>query len=260
MSYLDRIYATKREEVEAARRRVPVSDLRSQAVDQPPTRGFLRALQRAERPVALIAEVKAASPSQGSIRPDLDPASVARTYAAAGAQALSVLTDGPYFQGSPANLRAARASCDLPVLRKDFLYDPYQIFEARAMGADAVLLIAAMLADPQIEELHGLAAELGMDALVEVFDEEEAERAVALKCPLIGVNNRDLSNFEVDLSVSERVLPILKPHATTVSESALSAREHVDRVAAAGARAVLIGTAFCASPDIGGKVREVMGW
>lgn len=260
MSYLDRIYATKREEVEAARTRVPLTDLRSKAADEAPPRGFLRALQHADRPVALIAEVKAASPSRGPIRPDLDPAAVAQAYASAGAHALSVLTDGPYFKGSPANLRAARAACDLPVLRKDFLYDPYQIVEARAMGADAVLLIAAMLTDTQIEELHGLAEEFGMDVLVEVFDESEAERALAMKCPLIGVNNRDLSTFEVDLSISERVLPILNPHATTVSESALSSCGDVRRVAEAGARAVLIGTAFCASPDIGGKVREVMGW
>lgn len=260
MTYLSRIYATKREEVESAKARVPLSELRSLARDQAPTRGFLRALAVADRPVALIAEVKAASPSQGSIRPDLDPADVARAYESAGAHALSVLTDAPYFKGSPDNLRAARAACCLPVLRKDFLYDPYQVVEGRAMGADAVLLIAAMLTDRQIEDLHGLAAELGMDVLVEVFDESEARRAIDLKCPLIGVNNRDLSTFEVDLTVSERVLPMLRPHAFTVSESALSAQADVVRVAAAGARAVLIGTAFCASPDVGGKVREVMGW
>jgi indole-3-glycerol phosphate synthase len=203
--------------------------------------------------------VKKASPSKGVIRADFDPEAIAAAYARAGAAALSVLTDVPHFQGSPAYLKIAREASGLPVLRKDFLYDPYQVLEARAWGADAVLLIVAALEDAQLRDLQAFAHELGMDALVEVHTAEETERALAAGCPLIGVNNRDLGDFRTSLEISDRLLPRIAPHALAVSESALETRADLDRVRAAGARAVLIGTTFCAAPDIEGKVREVMG-
>lgn len=208
--------------------------------------------------LALIAEVKKASPSRGLIRPDFDAAEVAAAYARAGAQALSVLTDETYFQGSAENLVRAREAGGLPCLRKDFINDPYQIYEARAWGADAILLIVAGLDDASLADLHRLAVELGMDVLVEVHTDEETDRALALGAPLIGVNNRDLTDFRTTLGTSDRLLPRISPHAFAVSESALESRADLDRVHAAGAGAVLIGTAFCAAPDIEAKVREVM--
>lgn len=260
MSVLDRIFAEKRLEVEARQAQVPLADLRARAVEIPVSeRGFRQALVEADG-VALIAEVKKASPSQGLIRPDFDPAEIAAAYARAGATALSVLTDGPNFQGDARYIGVAKAASGLPALRKDFIYHPYQVWEARLWGADAILLIVASLSDGQIEELHGLAQGIGLDVLVEVHDEAEAERALRLQCPLIGVNNRDLRTFKTELETSERILPILAPHATAVSESAIETHADVLRMQAAGARAVLIGTTFCASPNIEPKVREVMGW
>lgn len=260
MSVLDRIFGVKRQEVADAKLRISEMDLRSQIADAEPPRGFLRALEDASHEdLALIAEVKKASPSKGIIRPDFDPAVIGRAYAAAGATALSVLTDVPHFQGAPENLALARNASGLPALRKDFLYDPYQLYEARAWGADAVLLIVAALEDAQIRDLQALAHELGMDALVEVHTDEETNRALALGCPLVGVNNRDLGDFRTSLAISDNLLPRIAPHAFAVSESALETRADLDRVRGAGARAVLIGTTFCAAPDIEVKVREVMG-
>lgn len=256
---LSRIFDTKHAEVEAAKANMSLDDLRAQVHDSPRPRGFLGALKRADG-VALIAEVKMASPSQGVIRPEFDAAEIAGTYESAGAHALSVLTDREYFRGSPLNLKAARRACLLPVLRKDFIDDPYQVYEARSWGADAILLIVAALEQSQLVELHGLATELGMDVLVEVHTLDEAHRALDGKFPLVGVNNRDLSNFVTDLTFSEALVPQLCRHAYTVSESGLNCRADIDRVAAAGARAVLIGTTFCAAEDIGAKVREVMHW
>ncbi|MGV3616061.1 MAG: indole-3-glycerol phosphate synthase TrpC [Fimbriimonas sp.] len=259
MSVLDRIFAVKREEVAAAKARLSQKELEGRIADADAPRGFLRALEASPDDVALIAEVKKASPSKGLIRPNFDPEAIGRVYAAAGAAALSVLTDVPHFQGAPEYLGLARAASGLPVLRKDFLDDPYQLYEARAWGADAVLLIVAALDDGQLRDLQALAWDLGMDALVEVHTEGETERALAAKCPLIGVNNRDLGDFKTSLAISDRLLPLIAPHATAVSESALETRRDLDRVRDAGARAVLIGTTFCAAPDIEGKVREVMG-
>jgi indole-3-glycerol phosphate synthase len=259
MSKLDEIFAFKRTEVEAAKQSVPLSELVVRAKDASSVRPFRKALESAEG-VALIAEVKKASPSKGVIRADFDAGEIAAQYERAGAHCLSVLTDARYFQGSQANLEAARLTTQLPILRKDFLYEPYQVWEARAMGADAVLLIVASLSDEQIAELYGLAKELEMDALVEVHDEAEAERALALGCDLIGVNNRNLADFKTDLSTSDRLIPMISPHALAVSESALESFADIERVRRAGAKAVLIGTTFCAAPDIEAKVREVMAW
>ena len=258
VSVLEKIFATKHEEVAEAKLRTPVEELRDIARNQDPTRGFRRALAEAPS-VALIAEIKKASPSQGLIRADFDPASIAQSYERAGANCLSVLTDQPYFQGSPENLRLARAATNLPVLRKDFLDDPYQLWEARAWGADAVLLIVASLSDQQLIALQSLAWDLEMDALVEVHDEAEAERAIAAKSNLIGINNRDLRTFKTDLGVTARLAPMLASHALVVSESALATHADVLTVAGHGAKAVLIGTTFTSAPNIEAKVREVMG-
>lgn len=259
MSALQRIFDRKREEVASAKARVSIADLNAHVRDAGAPRGFLRAIQQSPRRLALIAEVKKASPSQGLIRPNFDPAAVAMSYEAAGADCLSVLTDVDFFQGHPENLKIARRSTRLPALRKDFLYDPYQVVEARAWGADAVLLIVAMLEPNQVADLQAQAWELGMDVLVEVHAEAEVEVALRAKSTLIGVNNRNLADFTTDIAMSERLLPMITPYATGVSESALETRADLDRVQAAGARAVLIGTSFCASPDIEAKVREVMG-
>lgn len=260
MTVLEEIFEHKAEEVASAKRHRTPSDVRSRARDESPPRGFLKALESADRPLALIAEVKKASPSQGIIRAQFDAVEVARAYEEAGAHALSVLTDERYFHGSAENLSRARAATKLPCLRKDFINDPYQVDEARAMGADAILLIASVLERSQLEDLRDLATEWRMDTLVEVHNAEETHLALSLKCPLIGVNNRDLRDFTTSISVSEDLLAMIAGKAIGVSESALRSREDLDRVEAAGARAVLIGTAFCAAPNIAEKVREVMGW
>jgi indole-3-glycerol phosphate synthase len=210
--------------------------------------------------VALIAEIKPASPSRGIIREGLNAREMALSYAAAGADCLSVLTDTPFFQGSEQNLRDAREACLLPILRKDFTVCEADVYAARAMGADAVLLIVYGLSDAELQGFREVAEGLGMDALVEVHSEAEAERAVRSGASLIGVNNRDLTTFKTSVEVGLRVLPGLAGCGTLVSESALQSQEDVARVQQAGARAVLIGTAFCAAPDAEAKVREVMGW
>ncbi len=260
MSVLDRIFAVKHEEVAAAKLKVSLSDLKATVADAAPTRGFRDALLNAPHFLGLIAEVKKASPSQGLIRPNFDPKEVAEAYERVGANALSVLTDVPHFQGSPANLGIARNATSLPCLRKDFVDDPYQVYEARAWGADAVLLILASLGQNQAAELQDLIWSLGMDALVEVHTAQEAEVALAIKANLIGVNNRNLADFKTDLAYSDQILPMIRDHAVAISESALNSFADLERVRIAGARAVLIGTSFCASPDIESKVREVMGW
>ncbi len=256
---LQRIFEVKRDEVSRAKATTGLATLRADAESRRDVRGFQRALAQAAESLALIAEVKKASPSQGVIREDFDPAQIAEIYEENGAHALSVLTDVPHFQGSLENLRLAREASGLPCLRKDFVYDPYQVYEARAWGADAILLIVAALEDGQMADLHALATELGMDALVEVHDEREADRAMEMGAPLVGVNNRDLATFQTTLEISDRLLPRIAPHALAVSESALETSDDLERVRAHGARAVLIGTAFCKAPDIGAKVREVLG-
>lgn len=259
MSKLATILETKRGEVEARKAVLPESEILARLRDAPPTRGFRRAIEEAPRPVALIAEVKKASPSEGLIRPDFDPAEVARAYARAGAHALSVLTDVTFFQGADAFLQLAREASGLPALRKDFTIDPYQIAESRLLGADAILLIAAALSPAELREYREASEALEMDALVEVHSFEEAAIARESGATLVGVNNRDLSTFATDLGVSEAILPTLEG-LTRISESALASYEDVERVRQAGATAVLIGTTFCREPNIEAKVREVMGW
>ena len=260
MSILDTIFEAKREEVSAAKRRVSFEELKARATAAGPTRGFRRALAAADKTPGLIAEVKKASPSKGVIREDLDAADVARSYAKAGAHALSVLTDARFFQGSSENLALARAASGLPVLRKDFLYDAYQVLEARAWGADAVLLIAAALDLGQLADLRAAALEYGMDSLVEVHCEADVDKALEVGSDLVGINNRNLADFQTDLSITVQLAPRLLGKALVVSESAIETRADIDRVSRAGARAVLIGTAFCAAADVAAKVAEVMGW
>ncbi|MGB6552231.1 MAG: indole-3-glycerol phosphate synthase TrpC [Candidatus Binataceae bacterium] len=237
-SILDKIFAAKREEVAAVRARVPLETVRAAAKSAPAPRDFTAAL-RAKHP-AIIAEIKRASPSKGDILPDLDPAAVAREYAAGGAACLSVLTD-VHFKGSILDLRAARAAVDLPILRKDFIFDPYQVYEARAAGADCILLIAAMLPEPELRELHALAASLSLAALVEVHDARELDLAGRIGAGLIGINNRDLHSFVTDIAVTERLLTDYRGVALIVSESGIDSPADIRRLDAAGARAFLIG-------------------
>lgn len=262
MSKLQEILAIKVAEVERAKAALPLGDLKRMAGDAPPPRGFRRALAQSGNPLSLIAEVKKASPSKGLIRDPFDPVQIAEAYRDAGADCLSVLTDEKYFQGSRSNLELARAASGLPCLRKDFIVDPYQVYESRCWGADCILIIVAAFPGEfgRMHELHQLAKELGMDVLVEVHSRAETEVALRLGADMIGVNNRDLSDMRTSITISEELIPLIAPHALAVSESALETRADLDRVQAAGARSVLIGTTFCASPDVGSKVQEVMGW
>ncbi|MDE2119827.1 MAG: indole-3-glycerol phosphate synthase TrpC [Betaproteobacteria bacterium] len=259
---LQRILATKAREVEAARAQTPLAELEQRArrrADAP--RGFAAALRRSidAGRAGVIAEVKKASPSKGLLRADFDPAAIAAAYAAGGASCLSVLTDRDYFQGAPEYLRAARAACPLPVLRKDFLVDPYQVFEAAAMGADCVLLIAAALDDARLVELEDCATELGLDVLVEVHDGDELERALRLRTPLLGINNRDLRNFETHLETTLDLLPRIPPGRLVVTESGISSAADVARMRAHGVHAFLVGEAFMRRPDPGAALRELFG-
>lgn len=254
---LDDILAHKRAEVAARRRSAPVSALRETALYHEPRRGFRAALVRAAVP-AVIAEVKRASPSRGVIRQEYDPAAHARAYEQAGAACCSVLTDERFFQGSLDHLRAVRAAIALPCLRKDFLIDPYQVDEARAAGADAVLVIAAAGTRPLGEELLAAAAEAGLDVLVEVHDERELEWANAMGAPLIGINNRDLATFVTSLATTERLAPRAHAGALVVAESGIRTPAEVARMRAAGARAVLVGEALMDHPDPGAALRELL--
>jgi indole-3-glycerol phosphate synthase len=275
MNKLTEIFKHKELEVERAKASVSLSELKEMVAFAPRVRPFKKALVESGKPMALIAEVKKASPSKGVIRADFDPVQVAAAYRDAGADCLSVLTDERYFQGSRKNLELARGESGLPCLRKDFIFDEYQVYEARTWGADCILLIlAAFMADttsPDADQslftwdhcvrLNAIARDLGMDVLVEVHTQWEALRSGLLATGLTGVNNRNLSNMSTDIKTSEELLPLVSMVGQLgVSESALETRADLDRVQAAGARAVLIGTSFCAAPDIGAKVREVMGW
>jgi indole-3-glycerol phosphate synthase len=237
-SILDQIFAAKRAELAEQRERVSLDAIKSAAARTPRARDFVATLRR-HRP-AIIAEVKRASPSKGDIFPGLDPAAVARDYQAGGAAALSVLTDR-HFKGSLADLSAVRAAVDLPILRKDFIYDPYQLYEARAAGADCILLIAAMLLADQLQALAALARELDMAALIEVHNREEFTHAGELGAELIGINNRDLRSFRTDLATTSNLLSDYDGTALIVSESGIETSEHIRRLYADGARAFLIG-------------------
>jgi indole-3-glycerol phosphate synthase len=255
---LDRIIASKRRELAEAEARMPRADLERRAAAAPPPRGFRAALRRGPG-VRVIAEVKKASPSAGVLRADFDPAAQARQYEAHGAAAVSVLTDGPFFQGSLADLEAVRAAVGLPLLRKDFLLDRRQLLEARAVGADAVLLIAEALDDDALRRLLGEAAELGLDALVELYDAANLPRVLDAGARLVGVNNRDLRTFEVRLEHTLELAARVPPDVLLVSESGVRGRADVERLAAAGVRAVLVGETLMRAADPGAKLRELIG-
>lgn len=255
-SILDKIFAAKRIEVDAQRERVPLAALEQLAARSPAPRSFSAAM--GTHSPALIAEIKRASPSRGDILPGLDPAGVALEYAKAGAAALSVLTD-VHFKGSLADLEAARAVADLPILRKDFVFDPYQVFEARAAGADCVLLIAAMLEAAQLRALSRLAQELGLAALVEVHNEVEFAIARDAGADLIGINNRDLHTFRTDLATTERLLADFEGGALIVAESGINTPADLRRLYAAGARAFLVGESLLRDGQPGAALRDLMG-
>ncbi len=258
MTMLDTIIATKREEVAARRAATPLADLDARAAAASPPRGFRAALDR-QPGHALIAEIKKASPSKGLIRPDFDPPAHAVAYQAGGAACLSVLTDERYFQGSDAFLVAARATVSIPVLRKDFTVDPWQAVEARALGADAILLIVAALDDGALAEIEAAALEQGMDCLIEVHDEAELERALRLRSRLIGVNNRDLRDFSVDLSRSARLHALAPAGCTFVAESGLVTRGDLDGLAAQGIHCFLIGETLMRQADVEAATRALVG-
>ena len=246
------ICAAKREAVAAAKAMRPLREVEAEARAQPAPRGFAAALDAAVGAgrYGLIAEIKRASPSAGMIRPDFDPAALAGAYRAGGASCLSVLTDAPDFQGAPAHLIAARESAPMPVLRKDFLVDPWQIAESRAIGADCVLLILAVLADGEAAAMEAQAMELGMDVLLEVHDEAELERALRLRSPLVGVNNRNLKTLTTDLATTERLAALLPGDRVLVAESGLKTAADLARMARVGARRFLIGESLLRHADV----------
>jgi indole-3-glycerol phosphate synthase len=255
---LQRIAAYKREEVAARKAKTPPPEIEAAARCADPPRGFVRALTSAQG-LALIAEVKKASPSKGLIRADFDPPTLARAYADGGATCLSVLTDGPSFQGADAYLVAARAAVELPVLRKEFLVDPWQVAESRSLGADAILVILAMIDDDLAADLIAEAAAYGMDALVEVHDAAELARAASLRATLIGVNNRDLRTFVTDLAVTEQLASAVPPGALMVTESGIFTHDDAQRLAAAGARAMLVGESLMRQADVTAATRALLG-
>lgn len=260
MNVLDRIFARKREDLPGRIAMRPLADVVAAAKDAPPSVSFAQTLIDSAHSPALIAEVKRASPVKGTIREDFDPIAIARAYRDADADCLSVLTDAEFFGGAPEYLTECRRESGLPTLRKDFTISEYDVYEARAIGADAILLIANGLDDHELLGFRLLAESLAMDAIVEVHTAEEADRALNSGASLVGVNNRDLATFETNIEASEKMIPGLPSGVIAISESALHTRYDVARVAKAGARAVLIGTAFCQQPDVGSAVKDVMGW
>lgn len=258
---LDKIVAVKHEEIAAARKKVPLEAIRADAESRVLTRDFEGALRRkvAAGRAAVIAEVKKASPSKGVLRADFIPADIAQSYAEHGAACLSVLTDRQFFQGQPDYLKQARASCDLPVLRKDFIVDAYQVYESRAMGADCILLIAACLDDARMAELEQVARGLDMAVLVEVHDGAELQRALKLKTPLVGINNRNLRTFEVTLDTTLGLLKDVPADRLLITESGILAKTDVERMRAAGVHAFLVGEAFMRAPDPGEALAALFG-
>lgn len=258
---LARILATKAREVQLARAQRSLAELERLIAGRDAPRGFAAAVQAkvAAGGPAVIAEVKKASPSKGVLREAFDPAAIAASYAAHGATCLSVLTDREYFQGSPEYLQQARAACALPVLRKDFIVDPYQVAEAAAMGADCILLIVAALSDTQMVALEDAARGYGLDVLVEVHDGDELQRALALRTPLLGINNRNLRTFETRLETTLALLDGIPPGRVVVTESGILARSDVQTLRAAGVQAFLVGEAFMRAPDPGVALQSLFG-
>jgi indole-3-glycerol phosphate synthase len=256
MTVLDEILATKRDEVTMLHRPEVRDLLRARALDAPPTRDFAGALRPEAGTIGVIAEIKRRSPSKGDLAPGLDPALTAKAYAAGGASCLSVLTDGPWFGGTIDDLHAARAACDLPVLRKDFTIDEVQVYEARAVGADAVLLIVAALPDETLlRDLHELGHGLGLAVVVETHDDAELERALTLGARIVGVNARNLGTFAEDLGIGERLAGAVPADVVAVAESAIRSVDDATRMAAAGFDAVLVGEMLVRSPDATAAVR-----
>ena len=254
---LQRILARKQEEVSARREQVSLFELKTRSASMPPPRGFADAIEAkiAMGQPAVIAEIKKASPSKGVIRADFDPVAIARSYEAGGAACLSVLTDIDFFHGSDDDLRQARAACALPVLRKDFIVDAYQLYEARVMGADCVLLIAAALDDARLSEFAFIAGELGMDVLVEIHDLDELERALPVPARLLGINNRDLRSFDVRLQATLDLQPMVPADRVLVTESGIRTPADVALMRDAGVHAFLVGEAFMREPDPGAALR-----
>ena len=256
---LARICADKRAETARRKAARPLAEVEAAARGAPPPRGFAdRLAGAATRGYGLIAEIKRASPSKGVIRADFDPAALARAYESGGAACLSVLTDAPYFEGADEHLVAARAATRLPVLRKDFMLDPYQVVEARALGADCILLIMAALDDAMARRLADAAAALGMDSLAEVHDGGELERALELPCRLVGINNRDLKTLEVDLATTERLAPRVPRERILVCESGIAGAEDLARMARAGVRCFLVGESLMAQADVAAATRALL--
>ena len=257
-TFLEDILESTGEAVRSARLKRPAKDLRNRIRDAEPPRGFARAISEGPA-LKLIAEIKQASPSKGLLRTAFDPSDLARTYHEEGAAAISVLTEERFFKGSLGDLEGVRRAVPRPVLRKDFVIDEYQVYEARAFGADAVLLIAAILDDVRLKAFQELSADLGMDSLVEVHDERETERALAGGALLIGINNRDLTTFKTDLETTFRLCLEIPDDRIVVSESGIAGRNDIHRLEEAGMDAVLIGETFMKAPDIRAKIRELFG-
>lgn len=253
------IIAHKRTELKERKKSVPLPILEAKAAGQPTPRNFVAALRAVHGRHPLIAELKRASPSKGLIREDFDIPKLARAYVNGGAACLSVLTESRWFQGSEADLQSARQAVHLPVLRKDFLVDPYQIVESRAMGADAILLIMAALNSYEVRDMEMMARDLGMDVLVEVHDEAELEAALKLKTPLIGVNNRNLRTMEVDVEAGEKLMKQVPADRLAVSESGLTSRAQLDRLKGSGAKAFLVGETLMRQEDVGAATRQLIG-
>ncbi|MEM7044195.1 MAG: indole-3-glycerol phosphate synthase TrpC [Pseudomonadota bacterium] len=257
---LARICDIKRADLAERKVAAPLADIERTAADAPPTRGFVRAIERtiADDRLALIAEIKKASPSKGLIRADFDPPALAKAYEEGGATCLSILTEEPHFQGSDAFLRQASAASTLPCLRKDFMLDPYQVVEARAIGADCILLIMAALSDDHARELAGLARELGLDVLVEVHDGEELDRALRLDARLIGINNRNLKTLEIDLATTEQLAPRVPEDRLLVAESGLYSHADLLRMAEVGARCFLVGESLMREANVTAATRRLL--